>query len=95
MERKNAKIIAITGSTKFKDSFRKVAASETLAGNIVHVVRVFRHDPEWAHLTEERCVNLDKLFDQFIEMCDELIVINTNGYIDDGTKRDIAKAIAI
>ena len=86
------KIVAITGSTKFKDDFRKVTAQETLAGNVVLTVHVFRHDQEWAHLTEEQCANLDKLFQTFIDMCDELIVINTGGYIGDGTRRDIEKA---
>ena len=89
------KIVAITGSTKFKDDFRKIAAQETLAGNVVLTVHVFRHDPEWAHLTEEQCANLDKLFQTFIDMCDELIVINSSGYIGDGTKRDIERAIVL
>lgn len=89
------KIVALTGSTRFKTDFQRVAAEETLKGGIVLTVHVFRHEPEWAHLTEEQTDALDVLFEHKIRMCDELIVINPGGYIGEGTRADIEKAQAM
>jgi len=86
------KIVALTGSTKHKEDFQRVAAEETLRGCIVLTVHVFRHEPQWKHLTVEQTDALDALFSHKISMCDELIVINTGGYIGEGTKVDIKKA---
>jgi len=89
---KTPKIVALTGSTKFRELFQQVAAEETLKGNIVLTVHVFRHEPAYAHLTEKETDALDALFEHKIKMCDELIVINKGGYIGNGTAVDIEKA---
>ncbi len=93
---KKPKIIAITGSTRFRNEFRRAAADETLNGNIVLTVHVFRHDDYWEEvLTEEECDGLDALFQHNIQMCDELLVLNVNGYIGEGTAKDIGKALLL
>ena len=91
---KHPRVVAITGSTKYEDAFRSAAESETAMGHIVLMPHIFRHNERWrAHgVSEEVGAALDCLFQYAIRMADELLVVNENGYIGEGTQRDIDKA---
>lgn len=63
-----------------------------MAGRIVVAPGVFAHsgDP----LTDEDKIMLDELHLRKIDISDSVLVINTNGYIGDSTRREIEYATA-
>jgi hypothetical protein len=89
-----AKIVCLCGSTKFKKDFDRVAEEETLKGNIVLTVHVFRHCLSGAKLTEKQCWELDQIHQQKILLSDEVIIINKNKYTGLGTCDEIGFAWA-
>jgi hypothetical protein len=85
MERK---IITLCGSTKFKSRFEQAMKDETRKGHIVLTVGWYGHcDSEL--MSDEEKEQLDKLHLDKIEMSDEVLVINPNGYIGESTRREI------
>lgn len=91
-----AKIVTLCGSTRFKDDFIRVTAEETLKGNIVLSVGLFGHSPEW-HLDMAGKTKrmLDQLHFRKIEISDEILVINKEGYIGLSTCDEIHYAQAL
>lgn len=83
------KIVCLCGSTKFKDEFERVNAEETMKGNIVLSVGFFMHSDQKAITTDQkRC--LDSLHLRKIDLADEVIVLNVNGYIGESTSNEIS-----
>ena len=69
------KVIALCGSTKFKDEFLKEQKRLTLEGNIVISVGLFGHsgdDEVWNDNIKEM---LDDMHKRKIDMADEIFVI--------------------
>ena len=86
------KIITLCGSTRFKDEFFAEQKRLTLEGNIVISVGLFGHsgdDEVWKEGTKEM---LDDMHKRKIDLADEIIVINPNGYIGESTKSEIEYA---
>jgi hypothetical protein len=88
---KKPTVVCLCGSTRFKSYFEKANADETLAGNIVLSVGIFGH-ADSIFLTDE-CKNmLDELHKRKIDLADEILVINVEGYIGESTRSEIAYA---
>jgi hypothetical protein len=90
-------VVCLCGSTRFKDTFERVAAEQTCAGRIVLTVNEFGNDghPEKAHLRDvspEEKAALDELHKRKIDLADEVLVLNVGGYIGDSTRSEIAYA---
>jgi len=91
-------IVTLCGSTRFKDAFTQAQLDETLAGRIVLTIGCAMHaDPEiFAHLSPEEMEKtkkrLDALHMRKIDISDEILVLNVDGYIGDSTSREIAYA---
>lgn len=87
------KVITLCGSTKFRKEFEDVMRDETLKGNIVISVGLFGHEIglEMNGSTKKM---LDQLHFHKIDMSDEIIVINPNGYIGLSTCDEIHYALA-
>lgn len=88
------KVITLCGSTRFKDAFIEAQKKLTLEGNIVISVGMFGHcgDSEvWAEGTKEM---LDDMHKRKIDMADEILVINVDGYIGSSTRSEIEYAHA-
>jgi len=66
---------------------------ETLEGNIVLSVGSYLRSDDELGLTEETKRKLDQLHLRKIEMSDEILVINMEGYIGDSTAREIIFAL--
>ncbi len=82
------KIVCLCGSTKFKDEFLLHSKIETLDGNIVLSVGFFGHaDNE--NLDMDTKARLDLMHFAKIDMADEILVINVDGYIGESTLREI------
>jgi hypothetical protein len=91
-------IVCLCGSTRFKDAFVESGLDETLAGKIVlNIGCDMRSDAEiFGKMTpEERDkvkIALDELHFRKIELADEILVLNVDGYIGQSTAREIVHA---
>jgi hypothetical protein len=82
------KIVCLCGSTRFKDEFIKATRDETLAGKIVLSVGLFGHI-EGLDMDGETKKMLDELHKRKIDLADEVMVLNVNGYIGTSTRSEI------
>ena len=92
------KIVCLCGSTRFKESFDEAAYHETMHGHIVLSVGFFMHATGNRHgdgigCTPEQKIKLDELHRRKIDLCDEILVLNVNGYIGDSTRSEINYAV--
>lgn len=80
------KIVCLCGSTKFLEVEREAYFEETWKGNIVlsHSGRRVQNKRTGGFL--------DQLHLRKIEMADEILVLNVEGYIGDSTKSEIKHA---
>ncbi len=86
------KVVTLCGSTKFKDDFFAVQKKLSLKGNIVISVGLFGHSGDDEVWTDNIKEMLDDMHKRKIDMCDEIFVINKNGYIGSSTKSEIEYA---
>ena len=85
------KVVAIIGSSKFKDQQLGVAQRLTLHGNIV-LVTGFWHHRDMVPITDEQKERIDRLTLAKIDLAEQVHVVNVNGYVGESTKRQIAYA---
>ena len=85
-------IITMCGSTKFKNEFIESVKWLTLGGNIVISVGLFGH-ADGDKLTVVEKIRLDELHKGKIDLCDEIFVVNVDGYIGESTKKEIEYAL--
>lgn len=90
-------VVCLCGSTRFYDAFERANYEETMAGKIVLSVGFFNHSisrmqGEYVGLTPEQKVMLDELHKRKIDLCDEVLILNVDGYIGDSTRSEIEYA---
>jgi hypothetical protein len=85
------RVVTLCGSTRFRAEFEDVQRSETLAGRIVISVGMFGHQ-EAMDMGGPIKAMLDELHLRKIDISDEILVINKDGYIGASTRREIAYA---
>lgn len=78
------RIVAIIGSTRFKEFHLGAMQRETLKGKIVLCAGFFHHRDN-VPISREVKELLDGLAAQKIDMADEVFVVNVNGYIGETT----------
>jgi len=81
-------IVCLCGSTKFKEEFEKANKEESLKGNIVLSVAMFGHR-EGLDMESDAKKTFDELHMSKIDLCDEILVLNVQGYIGESTRREI------
>lgn len=84
-------IVAVIGSSKFKDQQLGVAQRLTLRGSIV-LLTGFWHHRDMVPITNEQKERIDRLTLAKIDLADVVHVVNVNGYVGESTKRAIAHA---
>ena len=77
---------------KFKETFLKEQEKLTLEGNIVFPPNFFTTIKK-EKITSNTKKMLDKIHRQKIDMSDEILVINVDGYIGESTKSEIEYAL--
>jgi hypothetical protein len=92
------KIVCLCGSTRFFEAFQRANYEETMAGRIVLSVGFFMHRPDTVHgetfgCTPEQKKGLDALHLRKIDLADETLILNVDGYIGESTKRELAYTI--
>jgi hypothetical protein len=91
LRKKRPSIVCLCGSTRLRTAFEEANRRETLSGHIVLSVGVFgRCDPE--PISPEVKTQLDALHLTKIDMAEDIVVINVNGYIGESTRREIRYA---
>lgn len=91
-------IVCLCGSTRFGQAFAEANLRETLSRHIVLSIGCnLRSDAElFADKTPGELVEikarLDELHLRKIDLADEILVLNVNGYIGDSTRREIEYA---
>ena len=90
-------IVCLCGSTRFKEAFVDANRKETMNGKIVVGPGLFGHAGD---LTPEMCEKghpvkemLDDLHKRKIDISDEILVINVDGYVGESTRSEIEYAI--
>lgn len=85
-------VVCLCGSTKFREQFYEATERETLAGRIVLSVGFFAHalsDEERAKkLTPSVKTLLDELHLRKIDLADEVLILNVDGYLGASTRRE-------
>src|SRR6266705_1462992 len=89
-------IVCLCGSARFSKAFQEANLKETLAGKIVLTIGCdMKSDGELFGSDEEKTsikAMLDELHLRKIELADEVLILNVNGYIGESTKRELAYA---
>lgn len=93
MDERNAKIVTLCGSTKFKDEFIDCEYRLALKGFCVLSVSLFGHVDHPEIFTPSIKNMLDDVHKQKIRMSDMIFVINKDGYIGQSTRDEILYAI--
>ncbi len=86
------KIITLCGSARFVDYFQKMQKKLTLEGNIVLTINNLSPADADVVWTDELKAMLDDMHKRKIDLCDEIFVINKDGYIGQSTKSEIEYA---
>lgn len=89
------KVVCLCGSRKFASEFVREQTRLTLEGNVVLTPLFSFYNVEVEELTEEQISVLKKLHLKRIEMADEVLVINKDGYIGESTKKEIEYATSL
>lgn len=91
-------IVCLCGSTRFKPEFGQANLRETMAGKIVLSIGCdTRSDTElFGSMSAEQLMEvkaaLDELHFRKIELADEVLILNVDGYIGDSTRRELGHA---
>lgn len=87
-------IVCLCGSTRFYKEFTEANYRLTMAGRIVLSVGFYPHATQEMHgesvgITPEQKEALDQLHLRKIDLADEILVLNVDGYIGESTAREI------
>ncbi|WP_301172925.1 hypothetical protein [Brevibacillus nitrificans] len=85
------RVITLCGSTKFKEPFERTNAFLTLQGNIV-ISLAFFEQSEGFEITKEQSDILGNVHLRKIDICDEIFVVDVDGYIGESTRKEIEYA---
>ena len=88
-------IICLCGSGRFKATFDHVECEETLLGNIVLTIGCNCHDAERESEFSHHKTALDELHKHKIDLADEVLILNVDGYIGESTRSEIEYASRI
>jgi len=94
---KEPTIVCLCGSTRFLDTYKKASLEETMDGKIVLSIGCdMRTDKFFVGMSEiaEKKIKdqLDELHLRKIDLADEVLILNVNGYIGESTLHEIAYA---
>lgn len=91
-------IVCLCGSTRFWRQFQRSSLAETMAGRIVLSIGAASgtDDEHFGNLPREEYDRVKDMLDQLhlrkIDLCDEVLILNVDGYIGASTARELAYA---
>ncbi len=92
------KIVCLCGSTRFSEAYQHANLEETLAGRIVLTIGAdMKSDGElFEDLSPEQLAEVKTQLDELhlfkIDLADEILVLNVDGYIGNSTRREVRYA---
>jgi len=91
------KIVCLCGSTRFGEAFTRANLDETLAGNIVLTIGCnLPDDGLFSDYSDDELreikLRLDELHKRKIDLADEVLILNVDGYIGFSTCGEITYA---
>ena len=95
------KIVCLCGSTRFWRTFQKASLQETLKGNIVLSIGAASGtgDEHFGNLPRDEYDNIKTMLDELhlrkIDLADEVLILNVDGYIGESTGRELEYAIKL
>ena len=84
-------VVTMCGSTKFKEEYLKSITQLTYLGCLVLFCPIFHH-ADGIKIPENKTKMIRDIHLQRIRMCDEIFVVNKNGYIGSSTQEEIEYA---
>lgn len=87
-------VVCLCGSTRFWRAFQRQGLAETLAGRIVLSIGAASgtDDEHFGNLPKEEYDGVKEMLDQLhmrkIEMADEVLILNLEGYVGSSTRRE-------
>lgn len=91
-------IVCLCGSTRFWRTFQQAGLRETMAGRIVLSIGAASgtDDEHFGNLPREEYDHIKTMLDELhmrkIDLADEVLILNVNGYIGESTARELAYA---
>jgi hypothetical protein len=91
-------IVCLCGSTRFWRAFQQAGLRETLAGRIVLSIGAASgtDDEHFGNLSRDEYDRIKAMLDELhlrkIDLADEILVLNVDGYVGESTAREIAYA---
>jgi hypothetical protein len=98
--RHRPKIVTLCGSTRFTHAYERYTFQFTMRGYIVLSVGVDTKKNEYVQavlgreITPDDKEKLDELHLRKIDLSDEIMVLNVDGYVGESTREEIAYALA-
>jgi len=89
---KRPTIVCLCGSTRFMREFELCCIRESSKGKIVLSVWYNFHEAPQTELSRQAKIRADELHLRKIELADEILVLNVNGYIGESTRNEINHA---
>ena len=95
------RVVCLCGSTRFWREFQRASLRETMAGRIVLSIGAATgtDDEHFGNLPKEEYdrvkTMLDELHKRKIDLADEVLILNVNGYIGQSTRSELEYAQAL
>lgn len=92
-------IVCLCGSTRFWREFQRQSLAETLAGKIVLSIGAASgtDDEHFGNLPREEYERVKTMLDELhlrkIDLADEVLILNVDGYIGESTRRELDYAM--
>jgi hypothetical protein len=93
-------IVVLCGSTRFHTTFVEASLRETLDCKIVLTIgAAMKSDADhFGHLTPAEQTRIKQMLDELhlrkIDLADEVLILNVDGYVGESTRRELAYALA-
>jgi hypothetical protein len=97
-EQERPTIVCLCGSTRFWRTFQRAGLEETMAGRIVLSIGAASgtDDEHFGNLPRDEYERVKTMLDTLhlrkIDLCDEILVLNVDGYVGESTAREVAYA---
>src|SRR5687767_4253579 len=93
LDGKRGKVICYCGSLRFIETFKEVEYQSVIAGDIALLPCCMFVDIQREHgEASDYKIKADELHKRKIDICDEVFVLNVNGYIGESTRGEIEYA---
>lgn len=86
------KIVCLCGSGRFRKAYEKAEFAETLLGKIVLTIGCNTHDIARTEELKHHKPMLDDLHLRKIDLADEVLILDVDGYIGESTRAEIEYA---